>query len=437
MKNVNSPLTGFIARTILLQAILILITAANLKALDGPDPIFRKPDPITMSQLDREKTKGVSVLEVCDYAPGLYSGSLTPSPPHADLNPKKAFVVFWKDHSHRLVFSHEASYCPILELTNGAGMCSQFFESNLEGERGHFTGSAELFNNKGRKERNSFVDVIHAGPLRVWVRWTYFAVHKDDDTQPRLRATEDYLAYPNGLILRRLTYESLMPDSYFAYSQQPVELFGVAPVGKLIKDLFPYDPEQKGCLTLVALDIYSDKSYEIFWGDGNTVSRRGDNSTLAAIANSPGRALVMPFRDKMCFMIFGNASGFPAERSDLIDHCTPGVTSGGQWKQGLWIHWPIGWLNSQTTNWQPNSPYSYSFGSIGQFFIPKGKRYTSFITDLSANVKDMDLNHWTSQSVFYVLLGTADSWDDIRRIGRTWLDRGPACANPDSIADLK
>ena len=146
---------------------------------------------------------GVSALEVNDYAPGHYTGPLTPSPPHADMNARKAVVVFWKDHPQRFVFSHEASYCPFLELPNGAAMCNQFFEGNL--------GEAELFNNMGRKEKNSFVDVIQSGPQRVWVRWTYFAVNMSDDTQPRLRGTEDYFAYPNGLVLRRMTYESLMP----------------------------------------------------------------------------------------------------------------------------------------------------------------------------------------------------------------------------------
>ena len=129
---------------------------------------------------------------------------MTPSPPHADMNAKKAVVVFWKDHPERFVFSHEASYCPILELPSGAAMCNQFFEGNL--------GDAELFNNMGRKEKNSFVDVIQSGPERVWVRWTYFCVNMNDDSKPRLRGTEDYFAYPNGLVLRRMTYESLMPN---------------------------------------------------------------------------------------------------------------------------------------------------------------------------------------------------------------------------------
>ena len=207
---------------------------------------------------------------------------MTPSPPHADGNAKKAVVVFWKDHPQRFVFSHEASYCPILELPNGAAMCDQFFEGNL--------GEAELMNNLGRKERNSFVDVIQSGPQRVWVRWTYFAVNAGNDTQPRLRGTEDYFAYPNGLVLRRMTYESLIPDDVVGYSTQPVELFGVLPAGSLVKDLFPRDAKHGDYHTLAALDLYSDRRYDIYWGEKGEVRRRGDDAAMAAIARSPGCA---------------------------------------------------------------------------------------------------------------------------------------------------
>jgi hypothetical protein len=209
------------------------VCSVGAKAQTAPDPVFEKPAPVPLGEISKRGTRGVAALEVNDYAPGHYTGALTPSPPHADMNARKAVVVYWRDHSHRFVFSHEASYCPILELTNGAAMCDQFFEGNL--------GDAELFNDKGRKERNSFVDIIQSGPERVWVRWTYFCVNMKDDTKPRLRGTEDYFAFPNGLVLRRMTYESLMPDDIVGYSTQPVELFGVAPVGSTIKDLFPRD----------------------------------------------------------------------------------------------------------------------------------------------------------------------------------------------------
>jgi len=402
---------------------------AGSRAQQGPDPIFEKPQPVTMAELAERTTPGVSALEVNDYAPGRYTGALTPSPPHADMNAKKAFVVFWKDHPQRFIFSHEASYCPLLELPDGSAMCNQFFEGN--------TGNAELFNIMGRKEKNSFVDIIQSGPERVWVRWNYFGVNMNDDSQPRLRGTEDYFAYPNGLVLRRLTYQSLMPKSIYGYSQQPVELFGVAPVGKHIKDLFPRDEQWGDYHTHAVLDLYSELRYDIYWGEEGEVRRCGDDPTLAAISQSPGRALVLPFKEGLLFAVLGDAGGFTGQKSVLIDHCTPGVKSGCQWGTPRWDHWPIGWLNSQTSIWKPGSPYAYSFGSVGQSFVPDGEKFETFWIDHTRYSEDMDLNRWTERGVFYVLLGTARDWDEIRRIGKTWLDKGTECAKPQSIANLK
>lgn len=395
----------------------------------GPLSSFEPPAPITLSELARHSSQGVNAVEVIDYAPGHYIGSLAPGPPHADLNPRKAIVVFWKNHRQRLIFSHEASYCPLLEWPNGAAMCNQFFEGNL--------GEAELFNNMGRKERNSYVDILERGPHRVWVRWTYFAVNMHDDSQPRLRGTEDYFAYPNGLVLRRMSYESLMPDQVVGYSTQPVELFGVAPVGSTIPDLLPRHARHGDYHTLAALDLYADRRYDIYWDESGGVRRQGDDATLTAISRSAGCALVLPFSQGLLFAVFGPASGFPTGKNQLIDHCTPGAKGGCAWGAGRWDHWPIGWLNSQTSLWKPGSPYAYSFGSIGQFFVPDGKQIRTFATDYPAYCKDMDLNRWTERRMFYVLLGAASDWADIRRIGRRWLDRGPDCAHPESIAALK
>ncbi|MHB8863322.1 MAG: hypothetical protein ACYC6N_13015 [Pirellulaceae bacterium] len=406
-----------------------VVGPAAVVAQEDVAPAIAKPQPLSMAELRGKMTARVSAVEVTDYAPGHYTGPLTPSPPHADLNARKAIVVLWKDHSHRFIFSHEASYCPLMELPSGAAMCNQFFEGNL--------GDAELFNNLGRKERNSFVDILESGPDRVRVRWTYQCVNMQDDAQPRLRGTEDYFAHPNGLVLRRMSYESLMPQQVIGYSTQPVELFGVAPVGSVIGDLFPRDVEQGDFHTHAVLDLYSDRRYDIFWNDAGRVRRRGDDATLAAIARSPGCALVLPFREKLLFAVLGAASGFPAEKNQLIDHCTPGAEGGAGWGAGLWDHWPIGWLNSQTSFWKPGSPYAYSFGSVGQFFVPDGKRIKSFWADYSAYCQDMELNRWTERRLLHVLLGSAHTWDDIRRMGRNWLDQGEACTHPDSIAGLR
>src|SRR5678815_1337006 len=72
---------------------------------------------------------GVSVRKVDDYVFGNYRGGFT-SPPSADGNPRKAYVVTWPDRPYRFVFSHEGSYCPWFELTDGTGVCFQFFEGN-------------------------------------------------------------------------------------------------------------------------------------------------------------------------------------------------------------------------------------------------------------------------------------------------------------------
>ncbi len=408
---------------------LLAIGWVRCEAAEEPSSVLRKPSVMTMAELDRQTTSGVSAQEVNDYAPGRYQGPMTPSPPHADLNAKKAVVVYWQDRPERFIFSHEASYCPLFELPSGAAMCNQFFEGNL--------GDAELFNNPGRTERNSFVDIVQHGSQRVWVRWTYFCVNMNDDTKPRLRGTEDYFADPNGLVLRRMSYESLMPDNIVGYSTQPVELFGVAPVGSTIKDLFARDVEHGDYLTHTVLDLYSDNRYDLYWDENGGVRRQGDDATLAAISRSRGCALVLPFREKLLFAVLGEASGFPAARNQLVDHCTPGAEGGCGWGTGLWDHWPIGWLNSQTSFWKPGSPYAYSFGSIGQFFVPEGKRIKSFAQDYPALCQDMELNRWTERRAYCVLLGAAGDWEEILRIGRAWLDKGPACGDPASIAGLR
>jgi len=74
-------------------------------------------------------------------------------------------------------------------------MCDQFFRSNIRGEPANHQGSAELFNIKGRRERNSFVDVIQSGPERVWV--TVDTWRSTSRTMRSLTcAARDYFAYP-------------------------------------------------------------------------------------------------------------------------------------------------------------------------------------------------------------------------------------------------
>jgi hypothetical protein len=162
----------------------IFASAALAQSPPTISPAVAKRQAVTLAELAKMKSSGVSVVEVNDYVFGNYRGDF-PSPPHADGNPKKAFVVYWKEFSYRFVFSHEGSYCPWFDFPSGAGFCYQFFEGN--------EGWAELFNDWGRKERNSFIEILEPGPGRVWIRWTYFGVNKEAG-EPAYRGTEDFWA---------------------------------------------------------------------------------------------------------------------------------------------------------------------------------------------------------------------------------------------------
>jgi len=392
----------------------------------GPDPLYVKPEPIKIANIDARAFPGVSAVEVSDYDICGYEGELKPSPPHADMNPNHAVVIAWQGKPHQVVFSHEASYDPWMQLPNGVGLCNQFFEGN--------NGYAELFNNNGRKTHNSFVDIIQNGPGRAWVRWNYFCVNKDDDSHPALRGTEDYIAYPNGLMWRRLTYETMMPDKPEGYSWQPIDFFACAPNGTEWRDLFPRDEEHKDYLVATALDAFSEKRYDVFWDDNGKPRRVGDAALLLEISHSPGFAMVMPFKSGYLFTILGAASGFPSEKSQIVDHSF-NDTGGWGWGAARWDHWPVGWLNAQENDYKPGaSKYPYSFGPFSHYIVNHPLKDGS--KDYAREASDMDLNRWSERHVYYTLTGVAQNMESIRRLARRWLEQGLACAKPESIARL-
>ncbi len=405
---------------------LVFITRPTtfVRAESGPDPIFEKASPITMAELAKRPIHGVWAGEVSDYAPGLYKGELKPSPPHADQNPKKAIIVAWEKSPQRFVFSHETSYCPWMELPNGVGLCNQFFEGNM--------GWAELFNNLGRKERNSFVDIVQSGPDRAWVRWNYFCVNMNDDSRPALRGVEDYIAYPNGLVWRRLTYRSLMPDKVEGYSWQPIDFFALAPNGSEWRDLFAKSPQGDYCVGIIA-DAYSNKTYRKFWSDAGKPRREGDDELLWQIAKSKGFLMIMPFKNGWEFVVLGEAGGFPAAKSQVVDHDYRG-TGGWNWGAVRWDHWPVGWLNSQTHDYKPGSPYPYHFGPFSHYLVPfrltDGSQYDKAC-------QDMTHNRWSARRVFYTLSGVGGDLPSLRRLARQWLDQGEQCADSTSVKELK
>src|SRR5215207_2902226 len=271
-----------------------------------------------------------------DYVFGGYKGDFV-SPPSADGNPRRAIIVEWTHRAEKLVFWHEASYCPFFELSDGSGVCFQFFEGN--------DGWAELFNQFGRMEKNSFVDVVDRGPQRVHVRWTYFGVNQQNGERA-YRAVEDFYYLANGLVLRRQAYQSLMPKRREGYAREPIELIGMCPVGKLWKDILATNEKTGERHALAALDPFSNKRYDVYWQPKEDklweATPRRDGSNWKEIDNAAGVVLVVPMRAGSAFCAFGTASGLNAQTTRVKEH-TFSNTEGGNWISSSWDHWPVGW----------------------------------------------------------------------------------------------
>ncbi|MEW5974169.1 MAG: hypothetical protein AB1898_00040 [Acidobacteriota bacterium] len=377
---------------------------------------LRKAAPVTMAALGTMRSQGVSVVEVSDYVFGNYRGEF-PSPPHADGNAKKAFVVFWKEFPFRFVFAHEGSYCPWFEFRSGAGFCYQFFEGN--------EGWAELFNDWGRKERNSFVDVLETGPQRVWIRWTYFGVNMEAG-EPAYRGTEDFWAYPNGLVLRRQTYESLLPDKNIGYAREPIEMIGMCPVGKLWTDVLKKSGGSSDYHALAVLDPFSKSRYDVFWKptlQSDEIWKAEPRRTGAdwkLFDDSAGVALIVPMQEGSPFCIFGDASGFGSAFTRIKEHSFRD-TGGWGWISKSWDHWPIGWLNSQAHAVDAESLKKYP-----NHFSPAGMDFWELPNEESA------------QREFYSLIGVGgNDLEAIRAVAKRWLEQGEsAVTNPDNIRDF-
>ncbi len=397
-----------------LRTLWFACVIGNLFVVAALADVIAKPPVISMAQLDSQKVKGVTLYELTNYVYGGYAGPMV-SPPHADLNPKRALVIAWEEFSFRFVFSHEGSYCPWFEFPGGAGQCFQFFEGN--------EGWAELFNNFGRQEQNSFVDVIESGPKRVWVRWTYFGVNQDSGARA-YRATEDFWAFPNGHILRRQTFSSLMPGQNRGYAREPVEMIGLCPAGKLWFDVLERDPRIGDSHALAVLDAYSSNRYDVFWrrapGELFDSTQRRTGCPWKLLDDSPGVALVVPLQEGATFCVLGDAGGFRHDFTRIKEHSFKD-TGGWGWNSYSWDHWPIGWLNSQShpVTAETHSTYPSHFSSAG-----------------------MDLwalpNEQVEQREFYSLIGVGSgNLEAVRKVARRWLDGGAGrIADPARVGKL-
>ena len=357
----------------------------------------------------------ISLTEVSDYVFGGYTGDF-PSPPHADLNPKRAFIIRWKKFPFRFVFAHEGSYCPWFEFPSGAGQCFQFFEGN--------DGWAELFNDFGRKEENSFVDILERGPNRVWVRWIYFGVNQDTG-QRAYRATEDFWAFPNGHILRRQSFESLMPGDHRGYAREPIEMIAMCPKGKLWFDVLQTNSATGENHALAVLDAFSTNRYDVFWkrdpGALFKSTPRRAGCAWKLLDDSPGTVLIIPQREGSPFCVMGDAGGFRHDFTRIKDHSFKD-TGGIGWVSTSWDHWPIGWLNSQANEVNETTLRKYP-----NHFSPAGMDFFALP------------DNQVERREFYSLIGVGrEDLEIVRKLARNWLELGGAkLKDLDNVANLQ
>ena len=366
------------------------------------------------TDIARADPPAVAIHESTDYIFGAYQGAL-PSPPSADGNPRRALIVEWPGRDYRFVFAHEGSYCPWFELADGSGACFQFFEGN--------EGWAELFNQFGRQEKNSFVEIVEQGPQRVHVRWTYFGVNQTAGERA-YQATEDFYCLANGLVLRRQSYKSLLPDRHEGYAREPIELIGMCPVGKLWKDVLQLGPDAGEHHALVALDPFSSNRYDVYWkpieGKLWESTPRHAGCPWQAIDDAPAVLLAIPMQAGAPFCAFAAASGYPVQTTRIKEH-SHADTGGVGWISSSWDHWPIGWLNSQA-----HVVDSASLAKYPNHFSPAGM-------DLFAMS-----NEEAAQGEYWSLLGVAgDDVEAVRQLTRTWLELdAPRLKDPTEVEQL-
>ena len=129
------------------------------RAAEGPDSLFERPAAVTLAELAARRTRGVSAVEVNDYAPGHYTGALTPSPPHADMNAQEGRGGLLEE---TIPSGSSSATKPV---TARCWSCPAAPPCATSSSKATWA-NAELFNNMGRKEKNSFVDIIQSGPRR-------------------------------------------------------------------------------------------------------------------------------------------------------------------------------------------------------------------------------------------------------------------------------
>src|ERR1035437_11043462 len=90
----------------------------------GPDPLYEKPLPIKVAEIDAHALPGVSASEVSDYDVCGYKGELKPSPPHADMNPNDAIIISWQGNPNAGASGQKPGINPRRNCPTGPSPCT-------------------------------------------------------------------------------------------------------------------------------------------------------------------------------------------------------------------------------------------------------------------------------------------------------------------------
>lgn len=311
----------------------------------------------------------VFVTESSNYSIPGYTGAL-----YADNNPKRAIIVSWAGREQRFVFWHEASYVPYWEFPDGTGANYQFFEG------AH--GSGELFNVYGRMDANSNVEIIQNDDKLVILKWWYYDVNKESGD--RVGYAEEYFyCFPNGLVLRE--QELQWGDSF-----EPMEIMNINPPGTYWWDNVPISGDKYHMST--AIDMYTNGAREYYAKRTNDINK-AENLVEGVGEGEIEKAMGVLMRSYLNahqdpFIMYGNNS--------FIQHGD--IKELGNWGYPHFVHWPIGWLNSE---WKKGSDAEIA-------------KYPSHTSILGTNMEGNGPYFW--------LLGVSDSNNsELTEIGKEWL----------------
>ncbi len=294
----------------------------KLRCRDGKGQEAEDGKEIEIFGVDNRQKQGMGKMKTYwrdDYRFGNYKGAL-----YAESRPEDALIVEWPN-GVKLVFWQEASFVPFIEFPDGMGVTMQFMEGA--------NGSGELFNRFGRMKKNSWPEILGETENKVIVRWHYFDVNMDSGERVG-EAIEDYICFSDGQIVRRV--ELLWGGSF-----EPMEIMVLNPKNVTVWNWLDKQTTSWGGKNWYPVykiwSVPEEIEREWWWKpvDLNKSEFHFDGAKTNDFKKKEGGGVLLETRPWQIYVGWG-------EKSGLVD---PQIIP---WENVThFVHWPIGWLNSE------------------------------------------------------------------------------------------